>query len=90
MMSYNFRHMNCTVRIPRLGRDEIVTYENQKHVVIYRKGVYFKLDVFKTDSTGKEVQITISEINALYKTLWSLLMVSEILLRDTLQQKQTS
>ena len=57
--------MNCTVRVPRPGRDEIVTYDNQKHVVVYRKGVYFKLDVFKTDSDGKEVQVTMPELNAL-------------------------
>lgn len=59
-----YRHANSTVRIPHIGLDEIVTYQDQKHVVVYRKGVYFRLEVFKTDSDGMEVQVTVPELYA--------------------------
>ena len=45
--------------------DDQIIYKDQRHIVIYRKGVYFKLDVYKTDSDGKEVQLSIPELYAL-------------------------
>lgn len=56
------RRTQCTVRVPRLGMDEMESHKDQRHIVIYRKGVYFKLDVYKTDSDGKEVQVSIPEL----------------------------
>ncbi|WAR19552.1 CPT1A-like protein [Mya arenaria] len=59
-----YKKTYCTVRRPKPFMDEIVSYNDQKHVVIYRKGVYFTMDVFKTDSDGKEVQVSVPEIHA--------------------------
>ena len=58
-----------TVRVPRPGMDESVTYKDQDHVVVYRKGAYYKLDVFKQDSDGKRVQITIPELYTLLQQI---------------------
>lgn len=59
-----FRHMYSTTRIPLKGMDEVRVWKDQKHIIVFRKGVYFKLDVFKIDSDGVEVQITIPELYA--------------------------
>lgn len=49
--------------------DEIVTYKEQRHIVIYRKGVYYKLDVYKADSDGKVVQVSIPELYTLLQQI---------------------
>ena len=59
-----YRHMYSTTRIPRKGLDEVQVWKDQKHIVVFRKGVYYKLDVFKKDSEGFEVQVTIPELYA--------------------------
>lgn len=59
---YGFRHTNSTTRIPLKGMDEVRTWKDQKHIVVFRKGVYFKLDAYKTDSVGNEVQVSVPEL----------------------------
>ena len=56
--------MYSTTRIPQKGMDEIRVWKDQKHIIVFRKGVYFKLDVFKEDSDGVEVQVSIPELYA--------------------------
>ena len=56
--------MYSTTRIPKKGMDEVQVWKDQKHIVVFRKGVYYKLDVFKKDSEGFEVQVTIPELYA--------------------------
>ncbi|XP_053407810.1 carnitine O-palmitoyltransferase 1, liver isoform-like [Mercenaria mercenaria] len=67
-----YRKTHCTTRIPKVGMDDQETHKDQKHIVIYRKGVYFKLDVYKTDSDGKEVQLTVPEIYVLLQQVLDL------------------
>ena len=59
-----YRHMYSTTRIPKKEMDDVQVWKGQKHVVVFRKGVYFKLDVYKKDSEGFEVQVTIPELYA--------------------------
>lgn len=63
------RRTQCTVRVPRLGMDEMESHKDQRHIVIYRKGVYFKLDAYKTDSDGKEVQVSVPELYTLLQQI---------------------
>jgi len=53
-----------TVRVPKPFMDEIVRYKDQTHIVIWCKGVYFRMEVFRADADGKEVQVTVPEIHA--------------------------
>jgi len=64
--------MNYTTCVPHVGLEEIVTCQDQKHVVIYRKGVYFKLNVFKKDSD--DVQLSVPEY---YAVLQQIVEISE-------------
>ena len=80
----HFRHTNSTTRIPLKGMDEVRTWKDQKHIIVFRKGVYFKLDAYKTDSVGNEVQVTVPE---LYAQLQQIMELAEGLLITSKYEK---
>ena len=64
--------------------DEVRTWKDQKHIIVFRKGVYFKLDAYKTDSVGNEVQVTVPE---LYAQLQQIMELAEGLLITSKYEK---
>jgi len=51
-----------STRIPRLEIDEIKSFINSKHIVIFRNGQMFKLPVYTNDETGSCVLLSPEEI----------------------------
>ncbi|XP_021372697.1 carnitine O-palmitoyltransferase 1, liver isoform-like isoform X2 [Mizuhopecten yessoensis] len=57
-----YRMQFCTSRIPGKHVDELVTFKDSKHIVIMRKGCYYKLSVYAPDNDGKDRLLTPAEI----------------------------
>ncbi|KAK3093524.1 hypothetical protein FSP39_016746 [Pinctada imbricata] len=64
-----YRRQFCTTRLPGEHIDSLRTYEESKHVVIYRNGVYYKLDMYAPDSDGKDRLLTVTELYDIIKNI---------------------
>ncbi|KAK3597338.1 hypothetical protein CHS0354_034580 [Potamilus streckersoni] len=69
-----YRNLNCTCRIPGIEVDTLKIWKDSKHVIVYRKGVYFKFDGFALDVDGRETALTVAEV---YNTLQQIVNISD-------------
>ncbi|XP_048732757.2 carnitine O-palmitoyltransferase 1, liver isoform-like isoform X2 [Ostrea edulis] len=63
MCMEGYRQQFSTTRIPYDTIDRLMIYEESKHIIIYRNGVYYQLDVFAPDSDGKKKLLTVTELH---------------------------
>lgn len=63
MCMEGYRRLFSTTRLPYETVDQLVTYEESKHIIVYRNGVYYKVDVFAPDSDGKKKLLTVAELH---------------------------
>jgi len=59
---YRYRYMMSTTRIPGVEIDQLRCYDDSDHVVIFKKGQMFAIDVYVTESDGKRRILTPREI----------------------------
>uniref|UniRef100_H2Z318 Choline/carnitine acyltransferase domain-containing protein n=1 Tax=Ciona savignyi TaxID=51511 RepID=H2Z318_CIOSA len=57
-----YRYLCATTRIPGESIDELKRFPNSTHVVVFRKGLMYKVDMKSVDSDGKFTFLTPSEI----------------------------
>lgn len=62
MCMEGYRQQFSTTRIPYETTDQLMKYEDSKHIVVYRNGAFFKLEVFAPDSDGKKRLLTVTEL----------------------------
>ncbi|KAL5008627.1 hypothetical protein ScPMuIL_014208 [Solemya velum] len=66
-----YKRIFCTVREPHEDVDKLVTH-NSRHIIIMRRGVYFKLDIYSVDNDGKEMILTVQEIHSILQQIMNL------------------
>nr|CAB3233592.1 carnitine O-palmitoyltransferase 1, liver isoform [Phallusia mammillata] len=57
-----YKYICSTTRIPGEAIDELKTYPDSRHIVVFRKKSMYRLDLFATDVNGKETILTPREI----------------------------
>jgi len=57
-----YKYLFATTRVPGLHMDTMRTYEESKHIIVFRKGVMFNLPLYATDSSGFESLLTPAEL----------------------------
>ncbi|XP_078486895.1 carnitine O-palmitoyltransferase 1, liver isoform [Ciona intestinalis] len=64
-----YRYLCATTRIPGETIDEMKTFPNSTHVIVFRKGLMYKLDLKVLDSDGKRTFLTPTEIQGQLKVI---------------------
>lgn len=67
-----YRYMFNTCRIPGLEKDTLKRYEPASHVVVIRKGMYFKVEVYAPDNSGQITQLTPYELQQQFQKIWDI------------------
>ncbi|ELU12917.1 hypothetical protein CAPTEDRAFT_173961, partial [Capitella teleta] len=63
MCMHLFRYLFGSVRIPQDNIDTIEEYPNSRHVIVFRKGQYFRLDLYTEEENGCDTLLTRQEIH---------------------------
>lgn len=71
MCMESYKTQFSTVRVPGKGMDRLETYKDSSHIVIIRRGLYYKLDVKAPDNDGKDQLLTVSEIHHILQKIFA-------------------
>lgn len=64
-----YKQLFSATRIPGDQIDHLQTYPESRHIIVIRKGNFYKLDAFAPDSDGKERLLTVTEIHSILEPL---------------------
>ncbi|KAF1332956.1 Carnitine o-palmitoyltransferase 2, partial [Globisporangium splendens] len=60
-----YKNLFASVRLPKIGRDELKTYPGTKHIVVQRGAKFFKFDVLKEDGSAVPDEQILANIDAI-------------------------
>nr|XP_002122295.1 carnitine O-palmitoyltransferase 1, liver isoform-like [Ciona intestinalis] len=66
---HRYRYLFACTRVPGLAMDELKTYENSKHIIVIRKGIMYKVNVYGSDSNGNESILSPRELQTVFQDI---------------------
>jgi len=64
-----YKYMLSTTRIPKHGMDELKTYPSSEHIVVFRKGRMYRVNVFANGEDGKKSLLTPLELQQQFDSI---------------------
>nr|CAB3233585.1 carnitine O-palmitoyltransferase 1, liver isoform-like [Phallusia mammillata] len=66
---HRYRYLFACNRIPGQAMDDLKTYDSPRHIIIFRKGLMFSVDMYATDETGKQSILSPPEIQTILENI---------------------
>ncbi|XP_076819052.1 carnitine O-palmitoyltransferase 1, liver isoform-like [Clavelina lepadiformis] len=67
--SHRYRYLYSCTRTPGQVMDDLKTYEDSKHIVVFRKGIMYRVEMFASDVSGEESLLSGIEIQKLFESI---------------------
>ncbi|XP_039274243.2 carnitine O-palmitoyltransferase 1, liver isoform-like [Styela clava] len=78
--AHRYKFLMACTRIPGVQMDELKCYDDSKHIIVFRKGIMYRLEVYGLTPSGEEKLIPAEEIQRQL----------EIIMDDTADIKETA